>query len=404
MENVTQMEWVLRQNTPFSRKSELMGLFEDARDKVQTQLVDEVFKQILECSSAVKYEEIDKSKGDITKLKFYDDMVETVKTLKSKGDNALASYANIVDVSIGKIRTMKAEFTKAFTVNAPVPIVLYETTIMSIMDALSTLIRYSVEAMRLGSDVAFLIKGQKSASTDRGASFNVAFPFVAIKSNTGGSTHNPTLQAATPFTAFEIGGGKKEKEDPYLKHMPISVAYLARFNESCDRRIIKKTLTECTRISLYNYETGDERLAVREDGGILALGIAVGVILVAIPLIREAVFYFYYGRMKLSDYCKELALYLEINKTEVKNNPKFSAEEKKSILDKQQKVMDKLNRLSEKLAVQKISGEKMASKEIIKKNKEITLDKVKSDIMNSDSTGGVTSDSPRQLNSGFEFE
>lgn len=376
MENVTSMEWVLRQNTPYSRKNELMGLFEDARDKVQTQLVDEVFKQILECSSAVKYEEIDKSKGDITKLKFYDDMVDTVSILKSKGDNALASYANIVDVSIGKIRSMKAEFTKAFTVNAPIPIVLYETTIMSIMDALSTLIRYSVEAMQLGSDVAFLIKGQKSASAGKGAGFNVAVPFIA----------------------------NKPSEDPHLKNMPISVAYLARFNESCDKRIIKKTLTECTRISLYNYETGDERLAVREDGGILALGIAVGVILIAIPLIREAVFYFYYGRMKLSDYCKELALYLEINKTEVKNNPKFSAEEKKSILDKQQKVMDKLNRLSEKLAVQKISGEKMASKEIIKKNKEITLDKVKSDIMNSDSTGGVTSDSPRQLNSGFEFE
>ena len=108
--------------------------------------------------------------------------------------------------------------------------------------------------------------------------------------------------------------------------------------------------------------------------------------------------------MKLSDYCKELALYLEINKTEVKNNKKFTAEEKKSILDKQQKVMDKLLTLSDKLRVQKLNGEKMAEKEVVKKNKEITLDKVKSDIMNSDSTGGVTSDSPGQLNSGFEFE
>ena len=386
MENVTSMEWVLRQNTPYSRKNELMGLFEDARDKVQTVLVDQVYKQILECSSAVKHEEIDKTKGDITKFKFYDDMLGVIGVIRSKGIQELTNGANIVDTSIGKLRTMKAEFTKAYTLNTPVPVILYQTTVMSILDALSSLIRYSNEADRAG---------------DEGTGFKFAIPFVAMKATTGGSNRHPELKAAVfPFGAMAIGGGRKSgRED----NVPLSFSYLQRFNESCDKNVIKKTITECNRFSLYNYETGDERLAVKEDG-ILAMGIAIGVVLVAIPLIREAVFYFYYGRMKLSDYCKELALYLEINKTEVKNNKKFTAEEKKSILDKQQKVMDKLLTLSDKLRVQKLNGEKMAEKEVVKKNKEITLDKVKSDIMNSDSTGGVTSDSPGQLNSGFEFE
>ena len=378
MENVTSMEWVLRQNTPYSRKNELMGLFEDARDKVQTVLVDQVYKQILECSSAVKHEEIDKTKGDITKFKFYDDMVGVIGVIRSKGIQELTNGANIVDTSIGKLRTMKAEFTKAYTLNTPVPVILYQTTVMSILDALSSLIRYSNE----------------SESTEDDSNIPL-FVTKAVNSGTG-----KRLKLDAPITVINIGiGGKKVPNS----NIPLSFSYLQRFNESCDKNVIKKTITECNRFSLYNYETGDERLAVKEDG-ILAMGIAIGVVLVAIPLIREAVFYFYYGRMKLSDYCKELALYLEINKTEVKNNKKFTADEKKSILDKQQKVMDKLLTLSDKLRVQKLNGEKMAEKEVVKKNKEITLDKVKSDIMNSDSTGGVTSDSPGQLNSGFEFE
>lgn len=93
--------------------------------------------------------------------------------------------------------------------------------------------------------------------------------------------------------------------------------------------------------------------------------------------IKLVVFAVYESRIKLSDYIYQQAMFLEMNVSAVKTNNKFSEEEKKEILARQEKMAEMLVKLSEKIAVDGIkskraaeSADKRDTKEIIEDTKE----------------------------------
>ena len=119
---------------------------------------------------------------------------------------------------------------------------------------------------------------------------------------------------------------------------------------------------------------------VKESGTALALAAGVFVALAFVPLIRELIFYFYYVRMRISDYLDQLVMYIKINEVEVKNNSNFNDAKKKEILEKQEAWIARLDQISDKIRVNQSLGEKTSKEQIKKGNSEITLKNVKDDI------------------------
>ena len=106
-----------------------------------------------------------------------------------------------------------------------------------------------------------------------------------------------------------------------------------------------------------------------------------------VTLIREAVFFFYYSRMKLSDYLKLQAMFLELNKNNIKaNSSGVPAAKKNEIIKNQQKVIDKLTKMADKIAVNDTMTVKTMDSEM-KKESNYRIADVKSDTAQTNNSG-----------------
>lgn len=105
----------------------------------------------------------------------------------------------------------------------------------------------------------------------------------------------------------------------------------------------------------------------------------VGGVLSIIPLIREMIFLFYHSRLSISKYAEQQAAFLELNRAVIESSNR-TVSEKKKIMDKQRKVIIKLNKLSESIRV----NEKLAEKDVVvnmkKENSKWTVDEITKEV------------------------
>lgn len=104
--------------------------------------------------------------------------------------------------------------------------------------------------------------------------------------------------------------------------------------------------------------------------GIIALPVLA--VKVIIPFIRSLTYYFYYTKMKLSDYLEIQATLIEANINELENSTdnNMSEDKKKKIIEKQKKWADKLRKWSNNFDIDHKQAENNAKKESEKDSKE----------------------------------
>ena len=160
---------------------------------------------------------------------------------------------------------------------------------------------------------------------------------------------------------------------------------LKRFNKAVEKGSLQKALKTANEQAFF--DSGVMTVAKEEVlATALSMLVGAGLILAFIPIIRELVFYFYYTRMKISDYLDQLSMYIKINEVEVRNNPKFDEAKKKDIIEKQNKWIERLDSLSDKIRVNQSRGEKEAKEQIKEENAKITVRKVKDDVAETEPT------------------
>ena len=313
---LTEIEKILMNNTDTNDRYDLRMLLENAREEVQTSLLNKMYDQI-KSYRKIDIKEIDSSKGDFIKLEFYD-ILEKSHNLLSSSDADIESYLNIILLAKRNIISLKTEFTKGYTLDSTVVILLYESLVYSIVDATSTLVTMSATQVVKNKD--------------------------ACSKNT--------------------------------------IHILNKFNTSVENGTFRKALYNANEQVYFKFKNG--KIPVKEDiivGGFSTI-IGAAIILGLIPVLREAVFYFYNIRMKISNYLDQLVMYIKINEVEVKNNPEFDASKKADIIKKQNKWIEKLEWLSDKIRVNQIKAESEAKEQIKIENKKINVDEVKKDIIN----------------------
>jgi len=309
----------------------LTAVDEDDQDKVIMSLTGKIYNNMIDRVDDIDFGDIPSTKGDITQLPNYKKLVESLGLMSELMDRFKESKdtIDVVKEALANVERRTATWKKGFSLNLELPMVMYNTITLAIIESTGYLISMCVEFIKNPSQDSFNIIVDKS------------------KAN-------------------------KSKEHLLFDN-------LKKFNDACRNGTVDNTMDYIIKSNTKNFVG----FATGTTAVFGVVGIA-GLLLVIIPIIRELIFLFYYQRVRISDYFETQADLLEINAYNVQNNnSNFTKEEKKSIASKQMAIATRFRKISDTLAIDAKSAEVKATKEISSSNKKFKADEVMDEVPDS---------------------
>ena len=310
----------------------LLAVNEDDQSKVLVSLTSKLYENIIDKVDDIDFGEIPMTKGDITKLSNYRNLCDCCDTMSK----ILIEYkqdTKPIDTVITAIRNIEDStdiWKRAFSGNIELPMVVYNTTVLAIIEATSYLISMCVEFIKVPSSDTFQIMIDKSA-----------------------------LSKTKGHMVFEN---------------------LEKFNDAYRKGQIKNAMNYVIKENVKNFA------GTTIGAGAALVGIT-SLLFIIIPIIRELIFLFYYSRVRVADYFEVQADMLQINAYNVENNRMdLTKEQKKNITTKQIKIADKFRKFSNNIAVSAKESEIKASKEISNQNKKYKVSDVMDEMPDSASS------------------
>ena len=296
-------------------RSILLSVNEADQNLVMTSLANKLYKQITEKVDEIDFGTIPNSKGDITKIDNFDKLLDCINIIS----DILQQYhqdttsVETVNLAVQNMVDRSDMFEKAYKLNVEMPMIIYNTIVLSIVSSVSYLISSCIEFVKLPEDKGFDI-------------------------------------------AMDKVGASKVKE-------AILFSNLKKFNKMCGDGSFDKAMDYVIKQNANNFA------GAAFVFGASSVVVALGILLAIIPLIRELIFFFYYSRAKASDYFDAQSSLLLINAYNIENNLTRDDKRKKQIIADQRKIADMFKKISNKLKVNLKTGEKKAVDEANKLDK-----------------------------------
>ena len=326
MYNTNPITKILLENCKtFSERRELFGLTEAEMNHVNNNMINKLFNAAIE-KAHIDFDDIPKSKGDITKYSGYKSMVESLKVLKDisiKYSHKIPEI-DIIEKSLDGIVANRNLFERGIKLNKDYIILQYNTLVMSCVIATSSLITSYVDYVKRVDKVEFTI--------------------INPKSNPG----------------------------------QICIENLSKFNKSVASGDFAKVMN-----GIIN--SGKE--------GFTGTAAAISTVIIAgaiigVTFMRDIIYYVYYSRVKLAEYLRVQALFLELNKNIINSQGyNMSADKKDKVLKNQAELIVKLKDVADKIDVSDKLATSNMKTEIKKENSGWKLDDVRSQNASTDSTG-----------------
>ncbi len=299
---------------------------------VLTSLTSKLYDNIVSKVDDIDYGDIPSSKGDITKLPNWFKLRQCIDLLRDilkefKQDTA---PIDIVALALANVESRKDLFTRAYKMDVELPIIMYNNVVLTIIDAVSYMIATCIEFMKTPNRDSFQITLDKVA-------------FAKTKSN-------------------------------------MLYNNLKRFNKSCDNKDFDKAMEHILQNRIKKLSEG------AATGALISLttaGAAILLILNIIPILREMVFFFYYTRMRVSDFFDIQADLLQMNAYNIENNSSKSDEQKERIISKQLKIVEFFRKMANKISINSKKAEVETTKEITASNKKMKLNDVTNELPDS---------------------
>lgn len=308
----------------------LASVNEADQNQVLYNLCGKLYEKLIDRVDDIDFGEIPSTKGDITKLSNYTNMMECVDILKNLLKEFKESTSTILEIekAINNIKKRKELFEKGFRYNVELPIVIYSTMTLSVISSISFLISSCVEYIKMPNKESFEIIVDRTALV-------------------------------------------KSKDNLLFRN-------LAKFNEAC----MKGQIDESINSVMKSMEKG----LVGEYGFLLG-GVALVVLITCIiPLLRELIFFFYYSRTRVSDYFEVQANLLQMNVYNLESNKEIDKEKKAKIITKQSKLIDKFRKISRFFAVKVKESENKTDRDISMDNTKYKTDDVLDSMPDSSGT------------------
>lgn len=305
----------------------VLSINEADKNQMLIALTSKLYDHIVDKVDDIDFGEIPMTKGDITKLSNYDDMLDCLQVIK----DLLIEYRQSIDsvdtilAAIENVKKRKDLFEKGFRYKVELPIIMYSTIVLSIISSTSLLISSSIEFIKAPNQDTFDLMIDK------------------------------------------VGLGKT-KESLLFKD-------LAKFNKACSSGQLDSTLEYVIKNNIKNF-TGAEPIILSGVGAVMLVG-------TIIPLLRELIFFFYYSRTQLADYLEIQAELLDISAYNLEHNENMEKEERMSIAKKQSTIADKLRKIASKVEVKLKKAEKDTSVEISSSNRKYKVKDVMEELPDS---------------------
>lgn len=307
----------------------LFSVNEADQNTIMVSLANKLYSHIVDKVDDIDFGTIPLSKGDITKIERYDQLTDCIAIIAQILEQYHQDTKPIetVATALQNVIDRTDMFTKAYRFNIEMPIVAYNTIVLSIVSSVSYMISGCIEFVKNSNSQGFEISLNKV-------------------------------------------GLSKTKERMLFKQ-------LEKFNKMCSSREFDNTMAHVMSENLKR-ESG----IVSEGIGTFLLGAAaaVGAVIAFVLLLRELIFIAFYACQKASDYFDTNSTLLQMNAYNIENNLTMDEKQKKEISSKQRKIADKFKKLSNALNVKARMAEAKAEKEL----KKLDGEKYKyTDIMNS---------------------
>lgn len=309
----------------FSERRELFSLTEAETLGVNNNMVNKLFQSAVN-KSHVDFGDIPKSKGDVTKYSGYKSMVESLDILKnlSLKNSHKIPQIETVQKALDNIVTNRNLFERGFKLNKEYVTLQYNTLVMSCVIATSALIVSYVDYIKRVDRVEFVIINAN---------------------NTPGE---------------------------------LCIENLTKFNKSVSTGDFIKVMNGII-------TSGSEGFT--GTGTAIASAIIMGAIF-GVTFMRDIVFYVYYSRVKIAEYLRVQALFLELNKNNINSQGyNMAADKKEKVLRNQAVLIDDLKKYADMIDVSDRMATSNMKTDIKKENSGWKLDDVKSQNASTDSTG-----------------
>lgn len=295
----------------------LLGINESDQSKVLISLTGRLYEDIVHKVDNIDYGEIPYTKGDITKLNTYERMKDCVKVMKEimvEYKQPITNNIDVIEKAMQNIEDRKDLFVKGYLTKSEFPILVYNSLVISVAGALSFMIASCID-------------------------------FIKDSDLQGFET-----------TVNKMAVAKTEQHMMFVN--------LKKFNNSCKSGDFDKALNFVMNKNVENLVGPGAAIAV---GGAI---VAAGILLNIIPLLREIIYFYYYTRVKISDYFTIQADLLQMNAYNLDKNKLGKTDaEVKQIVKRQMMVVEEFRKISNFINVEYKNAEKSATKEIVADSK-----------------------------------
>lgn len=303
-----------------TRKAMLM--MEDTdQNSVLLSLTSKLYEMIIDKTTDIDFGDIPKTKGDITMLESYEKILESISTLTEilKQFHQPTEPIDEINKAIDNIEHLKPVFKKGFQTNIEIIKTTYNTMVLSVISSLSYMISVSVYYVKSPGDTSYQITLQKS----------------------GVSRTKDTL-------VYES---------------------LVSFNKACNAHQIETAFNPLIKSKIRGF--AGSAMGV----GAIIFGIS-AVLMNILPILRELTYFFYVMRARFSEYLDVQADMLDMNVQLLKSNQIESIEDKKTVISRQEAIIQRFRKISEFFSANNKTKEAQADKQIKEDNKRYKLNDI----------------------------
>lgn len=305
----------------------LLSLNEAEQNQAVVSLASKLYDKIVAKVDDIDYGTIPASRGDITKIGNYQEMVDCMKVIRDilshyKQDTSLL---DIIDKAIENLKDSKKIWEKAFVIDSELPITFYNTIALSIVSAVSLLISSSIDFIKEPGNNSFTV-------------------------------------------SFDRVGYSKTKDKLLFQN-------LDKFNKSYAKGDIEKLMQSIVKVNPAVKEFADgmvyESVTLATILGAVASGmLVVTLIKLVIPVLHELTSALFCAKQKVSDYFEVQSKIVQFNAEQLKYNYAKSEADIEKIYKKQIKIAELFKKIANKFAVKMNKADNEARKQIEKEKQE----------------------------------
>jgi len=339
----------------------LLAVNESDQNLIMTSLANKLYSYIVTKVDNIDFGTIPLSKGDVTKIEKYDQLVSCIDILSKilQNYNQPLDNIQIVSLALQNVQDRRELFLKAYKINAEFPIVTYNTIVLSIVSAVSLLISAHIEFIKIvddkGYDIAF-DRASKIKSKDK-LLFNNLQNFNDMCSS---GQFDKVINYA-----MSVSMGKQHEQymtegiADTIKTVAAGMASTTAFGALAGK--IGSSLGGASG-TLAGAVGGFLKFLASSPWITIPVAIVAGLYFL-IKVIRALIFYFYYCRVKMTDFLDMQSSVVYMNAMNIKNSLSKNDRERKEIAAKQAGIAAFCKKLADYIRVKDASGEAKATAE-----------------------------------------